>query len=260
MAMKVDWVKALRVEHAVADIIATQERRGVFFDAQKARWYIHVLTERILRIDQVATPQMPKVLETTGNVSKPFKKNGCPSVALQKWLSVNPGQSVGGPFTSVSFEDFDFGRVGLFKDWMLKNGWVPDLWNTKNLKVDSKGNRLSQDVLNGVIRGYMEDLLSSPSGQLRMDLLGIRKGMTWGEVKKLILKKQRVPTTPKITESSLDTIDTPLGKMIMQRMVWSHRRSLLQGLLEQLRPDGRLGARANPCATPTARMRHSVVN
>jgi len=259
MAMRVDWIKALQVEHKVANIIAAQERHGVAFNSQKAKWYIHVLTERILRIDQFAVPQMPKILTVVGNISRPFKKNGDHSIALEKWLSNNPRADVGGPFTAIDFVDFDFGRVGLFKDWMLKNGWIPDQWNIKDLTVDSKGIRLPKDVLNGVVNGYMQDLLNSPSGKLRMELLGIKSGMTRGDVKKLILKRKKVPTTAKITESSLDTIDTPLGKMIMQRMVWSHRRSLLEGLLARVRPDGRLSAGANPCATPTARMRHMVV-
>lgn len=260
MAMRVDWLRAIRVEHAVADIIATQERHGVWFDTRLAKWYIHLLTERILRIDQVAVPLMPRILTVVGNVSKPFLKSGLPSVALERWRGkTGCTQDVGGPFTAIEFLPFDFGKVGLFKEWMLNNGWVPDQWNVKDLTVDSAGKRLDQDTLNRNINGYIQDLRDSPSGKLRIELLGIPKGSSVGDVKALLRKRRKVPTTPKITESSLDSIDTPLGKMVMERMVWSHRRSLLQGLVEAVRPDHRLGARANPCATPTARMRHSVV-
>ncbi len=41
-------------------------------------------------------------------------------------------------------------------------------------------------------------------------------------------------------------------------MQYSHRRSLLQGLLKVVRPDGKIPAEANSCATPTARMKHQL--
>lgn len=261
MADTVDWTKALKVESKVADIIARQERHGVWFDTQRAKWYIHLLTERILNIDRVAVPLMPKRVIQGRTYNKPFKKNGDYSVHATKWIEANGCPDVCGPFSSFTIEDFDFGKVGLFKDWMLKQGWIPNEWNTKDLTVDTSGKKLPQDVLNGVLNDYMEDLRESVSGPLRIGLLGIKKGMTKGDVRALLLKKRKVPTTPKLTEESFETVDTPLGSMVMERMIWSHRRSLLQGLVELVRPDHRLSARANPCATPTARMRHvGVVN
>ena len=260
MADTVDWSRSILAEHRVADIIARQERRGVYFDTQRAKWYIHLLTERILKIDIVAVPLMPKRVIQGRTYNKPFKKNGDLSVAASKWVQ-EFGVVVSGPFSTFTIDDFDFGKVGLFKDWMLKQGWIPDAWNIKNLTVDTAGKKLAQDDMMRVINGYMDDLRTSASGKLRMEMLGIKKGMTVSAVKQLLLKKRIVPTTPKLTETSFHTVDTPLGTMVMERMVWSHRRSLLEGLVEIVRPDHRLSARANPCATPTARMRHSgVVN
>lgn len=259
MADKVDWKRAIHVESKVADIMARQERRGVWFDTQRAKWYIHILTERILRIDQVAVPQMPKMVTVGTPINKPFKKNGEPSEILLKWLRENPGHSVGGPFTRISYDDFDFGKVGLFKEWMLKHGWIPDEWNVKNLTLNSLKERLNKEDQARVLNGYIQDLREDVSGPLRIKLLGIKKGTSIGDVKKLLLKRKLVPTTPKITESSLETIQSDLGALVQQRMIWTHRRSLLQGLVESVRKDHRLSARVNPCATPTARARHSVV-
>jgi hypothetical protein len=259
MADKVDWSKAYWVESRVVDIMSRQEKRGVYFEAQKARWYVHLLTERILKIDLVAVPKMPFILSVGTEMKKPFKKNGEPSALLEKWLVDNPGASVGGPFTRVSFDPFDMGKVGLFKDWLLEQGWIPDQYNIKDLTVNSAGVKLKGDDLNRVINGYMQDLISSKSGKLRRGILGIKPGMTRGEVRSLLLRKRKVPAAPKITEESLDTVDTPLGKLVMERMVWSHRRSLIEGLLSNLRADSRLGASANPDATPTHRMKHRVV-
>ena len=49
MADVVDWSKAYWVESRVADIMSRQEKHGVYFEAQRARWYVHTLTERILK-------------------------------------------------------------------------------------------------------------------------------------------------------------------------------------------------------------------
>lgn len=261
MADTVDWTRALHVEHRVADIIARQARRGVWFDTQRAKWYIHILTERILKIDQIAVPLMPKRVIPGRTYNKPFNKNGSHSAHVTKWMCDNDCYDVCGPFSTFTIEDFDFGKVGQFKDWMLKQGWIPDSWNFKDITVDTAGKKLPQDVLNGVLNKYIDDLRTDPSGPERIKLLGIKRGSTKGDVKALLIKKRKVPTTPKLTEESFSTVDTPLGSMVMERMVWSHRRSLLQGLVELVRDDHRLSARANPCATPTARMRHAgVVN
>lgn len=259
MADTVDWTRALHVEHRVADIIARQARRGVWFDTQRAKWYIHTLTERILKIDQIAVPLMPKRVIPGRTYNKPFNKNGSHSAHVTKWMCENDCYDVCGPFSTFTIEDFDFGKVGQFKDWMLKQGWVPDSWNLKDITVDTAGKKLPQDVLNGILNKYIDGLKTDPSGPERIKLLGIKRGATKGDVKALLIKKRKIPTTPKLTEESFSTVDTPLGSMVMERMVWSHRRSLLQGLVELVRDDRRLSARANPCATPTARMRHQGV-
>lgn len=263
MADKVDWSKAFYIESRVADIMSRQEKRGVAFNVRQAQWYIHLLTERILRIDLEAVPQMPRVMRKGNPISKPFKKNGQYSEIFQKYLKEEPELDglVEGPFTRVSFEDFDLSKVGEFKDWMLGQGWQPDEWNIKDLTVNSAGKKLHGDDLNRVLNGYMQDLKDSKSGKLRMKLLGIKPGMTRGDVRNLLVSKRKVPAAPKITESSLETIDTPLGKKLQQRMVWSHRLSLIRGLVERTRSNGRIGAAANPDATPTHRMKHrDVVN
>lgn len=65
---------------------------------------------------------------------------------------------------------------------------------------------------------------------------------------------------PQLTDSSLRKMGTT-GEKLIKRGVYVHRLRQIQGLLDRLRSDGRVGAGANPCGTPTGRMRHrNVVN
>lgn len=74
--------------------------------------------------------------------------------------------------------------------------------------------------------------------------------------------------SPKITEDSLASIQGEVGQIVAHRFVVMARRTLLKntksderGLINLVRPDGRISAIANPCATPTARMKHKgIVN
>lgn len=74
--------------------------------------------------------------------------------------------------------------------------------------------------------------------------------------------------SPKLTEDSLDSIQGEAGNLFAHRCILTARRSLLlndgddsKGLINKVRPDGRISAVANPMATPTARMKHkNVVN
>ena len=64
---------------------------------------------------------------------------------------------------------------------------------------------------------------------------------------------------PKITEESMTSLKGDLGKNIAKWWILSHRRSQIAGWLDLVRSDGRIAARATPCGTPTARMRHQVI-
>lgn len=258
--MQQSWLRALEVEHDVASIMSRQAKRGVYFNKSKASWYSHVLTERILQIDLVAVPQMPKMMYPCGAYSRPFLKSGKPNNRLvQLWERLGYFE-VSGPFSAIEFKQFDLGKTAKFKDWMLGQGWIPDQWNIKDVTVGSDGKKLKGSDLNESLNRYIADLRSSPTGPMRMKIMGIVPGRTTlGEVKRKLERQRKVLTTPKMTEESMDTVQGELGSLVMKRMVWSHRRSLLAGLIDQVRPSGRLEASANPCATPTGRMRHRVV-
>jgi len=68
-------------------------------------------------------------------------------------------------------------------------------------------------------------------------------------------------TSPKLTEDSFKSLPENIGESLKERVTCRHRRSQIQGWLDAVRPDGCIGAGANPMGTPTGRMRHRrVVN
>lgn len=91
----------------------------------------------------------------------------------------------------------------------------------------------------------------------------------WNYKKDPINKKQflktpegwLVKTSPKLTEDSYDSLPEGVGKMLAKRLKCRHRLNLLKGLLDLVRPDGRIAAKAITCGTNTARMRPTgIVN
>ncbi len=66
-------------------------------------------------------------------------------------------------------------------------------------------------------------------------------------------------TSPKLSEDSFGSIKDGLGKLIVDRMTYKHRLGLVEGLIKNVRPDGRIEARANTIGTPTFRFTHKIV-
>ena len=64
---------------------------------------------------------------------------------------------------------------------------------------------------------------------------------------------------PKFTEDSIVSQMGPVGTDLSERFVAITRMGQLRGWMKKVREDGRIEARAFSQATPTARMRHSVV-
>jgi DNA polymerase I-like protein with 3'-5' exonuclease and polymerase domains len=82
-------------------------------------------------------------------------------------------------------------------------------------------------------------------------------------------KGNPIPTSPKLTEESFDSIEGDLPKRLARRNVLVHRKRMLKnirgtdgeetGLTNLVRADGRIAAGAFSCGTNTRRMRHTAV-
>jgi DNA polymerase I-like protein with 3'-5' exonuclease and polymerase domains len=70
-----------------------------------------------------------------------------------------------------------------------------------------------------------------------------------------------IKTSPKITESSLGSLRSGIGKSLSRRFIYRHRRSQLQGWRDRLDSSNRIAAGGNTIGTNTGRVTHrNVVN
>lgn len=79
---------------------------------------------------------------------------------------------------------------------------------------------------------------------------------------------QPIPTSPKLTEDSFDSVEGEVPKLVARRNILVHRLRLLKnvrtdgslsGLINYVRDDGRVEARCIPQSTNTGRATHSIV-
>lgn len=263
--MQDPWKQAFLCESKVAEIMARQANRGVRVNQVKAGFYIHVLNEKILHLDSIAVPQMPKMMVKGCTASEPFLKSGGLKKNVVEWFEkVGFEFEVEGPFCGISWVPFDMGKTEQIKEHLVTLGWMPDTWKFKDLTMHSSIKRpLTPQELDVRLDRYMEEMRTTNLGGIRMRLLGLKPGtMTRKQVKEFLIKKRKVPGGAKLTEESLKGFEGgEIGTVLKQRLTLAHRRSLLQGIRTLVRDDGRIEARAISIGTPTMRMRHSgVVN
>ena len=84
------------------------------------------------------------------------------------------------------------------------------------------------------------------------------------QIKKILLRNGWAPDEytdtgqPALSDTSLRNLGA-LGGLVTRRQELGHALGKLAGLVDRVRPDSRIGAGANSCATNTGRMRHIVV-
>ncbi|MGL1886292.1 MAG: DNA polymerase [Reichenbachiella sp.] len=141
-------------------------------------------------------------------------------------------------------------------------------------KLDGKPKKMATDwieeeLISGPFtRIYFEDMNLGSDKQVKAFLLALGWEPTWWNFRKKDSKegKKGDRMSPKLSDQgtlcpNLDNLDGKLGKSIGVYLKCKHRRSLLEGLLKVLRPDGRIPAEANTIGAATHRMTHrKIVN
>ena len=246
------------IELSTAMLMDRQERHGVRFDIPRAGFLVHVLTEEILKVDNEAIPQLPLMMHTAEAYAKPFLLSG----KLAKWPAMYcdthgiPHEKVGGPFSRIWFTPFDMGKTDKVKRVLIDNGWVPTEWNEK--KLEDEGENKYAWVSNYIEKNFIQETNVHWRNAL-LNALNYQGPRNRAALYEFLLGKRFVVTSPKITEDSLDSVDGNVGLLVKRRVMLAHRRSLVQGLLDRRREDGKLGAGCNPCATPTFRANYRTV-
>lgn len=125
-----------------------------------------------------------------------------------------------------------------------------------------------QDVKGPFSRVVFEDFNLGSDKQVKIFLLALGWQPTWWNFRKKDSKegKKGDRMSPKLSDQgtlcpNLDNLDGTLGQSIGTYLKCKHRKSLLEGLLKVVRPDGRIPAEANTIGAATHRMTHrKVVN
>jgi len=218
---KWDWKQPFDLETKVAFIIAKQERDGWQFDTEKALELVKWIDNEVEVIDKKLVPMLPPVVIPEEKARK---------FPTKKFTKAGEPTSQALKYWADEVEGFDEEQIKAF---------------------------LRSDATNEP-KQFIKPRNPGSQEQMKEYLLTVGWEPTqWTE-----------KGSPKLTEDSLDSIQGEAGTLFARRAILTARRGLLlntkddeKGLINKVRPDGRIAALANPCATPTGRMRHkNVVN
>lgn len=173
-------------------------------------------------------------------------------------------------------EPMTLGNQDDLKKWLVRQGWKPTLWGTKDATVNSKKrNRTEQETLE-IIEKYIATTRASVYKYFIMDELGINfDRLSDSKITDKLLRKARfLPTSPQFKDErgelcpNLEKLDGELAKNVVKWLSLRNRRGVLKALDEKkstgwlnnnrLKVDGRLPAGASGL-TNTKRMKHRTV-
>jgi hypothetical protein len=225
------WDKAIKMEHELAEVCEEMTSNRWKFDLGKALDLKLSIEKRLEEIEMLIKPLLPKRCINQGELKKVFLKSGEYNNHASKWISDNKihiDSLPVGSFTRVKFEDLSLYSPAQIKEWLLKEGWVPDAWNLKK----DRFNKFERDERGNVIK-------ASP---------------------KITLK-----SLERFSERNPDKKHLVLISEFFQN---KHRLSLLEskkssgsGFIQVLDKDETIKGGIIPCGTNTARARHiGIVN
>ena len=115
---------SIELEHMIKHIIAQQERKGFYLDEKKTHILLSEIKSKsdeiLLQVRQEVKPSVRLVRE----VIPRYKKDGC--LAATGLQSIDrPHETVGGPFSMISFEPFNLGSPKQIIARMERFGWKP---------------------------------------------------------------------------------------------------------------------------------------
>lgn len=167
-----DWMPAFRLTFSLFHYLSKQEEYGWYINRPHMDWCIDQLDKRIARIDKAVGPLLPKIVEVLETkkageinfVRKPFLKSGKLNAhvvdyaekvgADEHWL-----ESIGGPFTRITFRPVDLNSNDETKSFLLESGWEPSEWNYNDEGEQTSPKMSKEDPFDGV-QGSMGRLIA----------------------------------------------------------------------------------------------------
>lgn len=221
-------------------LMARQEDCGIGFDIDGAKALVERIDREMTEIASEIEPQLPSRPLNKGELdqwripAKPWKKDGTLASSMVKWMERTGAKLhterdilldgevypiVGGQPTKTH-GPMRLSNQDDLKDWLIREGWVPTLWN---LKKDERGKPVRDD-----------------------------KGQVIQTTPKMQDQGRLCP--------NLEELAGELVKPVVRWLSLRNRKSVIEGWLENKRLawDGRLGAGASSI-TPTFRKTHSTV-
>lgn len=212
---------AIRVEHEIALFTAAQVENGWLFDINKAHELIHTWTKRINIINDEVAPHIKSRI-IRGDVRGPkYLKDGMYDKNTARYFGISQKCALTTKPIWGQYTKFSIVET--------------DIGNLDALK----------DFL--FTQGWIPDTFN-----YEKDSKGFPIKDDTGN---LIIKSYS------LSETSMESIDGELGKLVVEYNALRHRRSQVEGWIKALRKDTRLVCQAFTMGTPTFRMRHKgIVN
>lgn len=219
--MKISWQAAINLETKIQQIIFEQIEYGVRFDSRLAKEHI---IELDYRLNELYTKIRPLLSMEVNILEKTHTKN-----------------------TTVSGIEFTKGDRDYVKKICLANG-----------DATSSVSKHYGDNYAIVSGPFTRIEWSEPSLSKRERLSGQMLRLGWKPKAfsptgrpQLTVDKEPVPSLLKISGT--------VGEDLSQWFTYNHRKSQIVGLLNNVRPDGRIPSAMDPLGTNTSRARHSKI-
>ena len=299
-----NWQDAITLEKCVADLITRQSHRGFAFNVNLAEKNIEELDKLMLERKQRVEPVLPKKKATKTFMKdftppkNQFKKNGELSAHMENFIKkigaevkdsntiVFEGKEFKLPLTEgeslVTEVPASIDDTTHIKEWLVSLKWHPSEWKEKDLTIDTRKQKLTEQKYAEAVVRYVEQTLASPLCEERCDYLECTPRTLMSTLMgKNIKRPVRVLTNPNFTKGQdkemcpdLDRIseDFPYAKDVVEYLTYKHRRNSIlgggldwedgeeaeKGYMAAVRDDGRIPTPADTCGAATSRMKHRI--
>lgn len=308
------WEGPFSLEQKTQDIITRQSHRGFWFNKELADSNVRDLDQKMEEIRQIVEPVLPPKPMGVTKLKQylppkiQFKKNGEPSAVMQKWVEKHGG---------ILHQEEDEWQAELYgknyrlpmdqevpvqthepatvkdtthiKGYLVELGWKPSQYKERDLTVDAKKKKLSQEKFEETVHRYVEQTLNSPFCKDRCEEVGVHpKALLQKLLRHDIKRPLKVYTNPTITVGMEKEIDPalleladqfPHAKLVSEYLTYAHRRNSILGggvdpdevddddefsgkgflAAERIWVDHRIPTPADTCGAGTSRFKHRLV-